>query len=158
MRPGGLAAASATTRSSNETGGCPSPACAATAPTDRSANWTASGLHRAAAVANATAACGSAAARGMPERGKPIFQRPRPSGPGQGQGQGPSQGQNTYGAIGRRCVPANAVVRIPRARDAPGMRPPFGAGGGVGVAPPPPPTGVPWDVRRVRVSVMFRVA
>ncbi len=44
----------------------------------------------------------------------------------------------------RPCGPANAVARIRRAPDAPGMRPPgFGAGAGAGVGAPPPPTGRP---------------
>ncbi len=79
---------------------------------------------------------------GMPERGKPIFQRPRPSMPGQGQGQGPSQGQNAFGANRPPLRPGERRGPHPTRSGPPGSRPPFGAGGGVGVAPPPP-TGRP---------------
>ncbi len=79
---------------------------------------------------------------GMPERGKPIFQRPRPSGPGQGQGQGPSQGQNAFGANRPPLRPGERRGPHPTRSGPPGSRPPFGPGGGVGVAPPPP-TGRP---------------
>jgi translation initiation factor IF-2 len=75
------------------------------------------------------AASGSAAPRGaMPERGKPIFQRPRPGAPGQG------------GAPGTRppMRPGERRGPHPTRAGAPGMRPPFGAGAG---AAPPPPTG-----------------
>src|ERR1019366_8343636 len=62
---------------------------------------------------------------GMPERGKPIFQRPRPGVPPQGQ---------TRPAVrpGERRGPH------PTRSGAPGTRPGFGAGAGVA---PPPPTG-----------------
>ena len=79
---------------------------------------------------------------GMPERGKPIFQRPRSSMPGQGQGQGPGQGQNAFGANRPPLRPGERRGPHPTRSGAPGSRPPFGAGGGVGVAPPPP-TGRP---------------
>src|SRR5271165_2954227 len=81
--------------------------------------------------------------RGMPERGKPIFQRPRPGGPGQGQGQGPSQGQNAFGANRPPLRPGERRGPHPTRSGPPGSRSPFGAGGGVGVAPPPPPAGRP---------------
>jgi len=64
----------------------------------------------------------------MPERGKPIFQRPRPGAPGQG------------APMGRPPMrPGERRGPHPTRTGAPGMRPPFGAG--PGVAPPPPPTG-----------------
>jgi translation initiation factor IF-2 len=75
---------------------------------------------------------------GMPERGKPIFQRPRPNMPGQGQGQGPAQGQNAFGANRPPLRPGERRGPHPTRSGPPGSRPPFGAGGGVGVAPPPP--------------------
>ncbi len=67
----------------------------------------------------------------MPERGKPIFQRPqRPGGP-------PMAG----GAPGTRppMRPGERRGPHPTRSGAPGMRPPFGAGAGTGA--PPPPTG-----------------
>jgi translation initiation factor IF-2 len=66
----------------------------------------------------------------MPERGKPIFQRPqRPGGP------------PTSGAPGTRppVRPGERRGPHPTRSGAPGMRPGFGAGAGVGA--PPPPTG-----------------
>src|SRR5208283_3170852 len=78
---------------------------------------------------------------GMPERGKPIFQRSRPAVPGQGQG--PSQGQNAFGANRPPLRPGERRGPHPTRSGPPGSRPPFGAGGGVGVAPPPPPAGRP---------------
>ena len=60
---------------------------------------------------------------GMPERGKPIFQRPRPGVPPQGQTRPPVR-------PGERRGPH------PTRSGAPGARPGFGAG--VGAAPPPP--------------------
>jgi translation initiation factor IF-2 len=82
---------------------------------------------------------------GMPERGKPIFQRPRPGmpGQGQGQGQGPSQGQNAFGANRPPLRPGERRGPHPTRSGPPGSRPPFGAGGGVGTGAPPPPTGRP---------------
>jgi len=65
----------------------------------------------------------------MPERGKPIFQRPRPGAPMQG---GAPTGRPPM-RPGERRGPH------PTRAGAPGMRPPFGAGAGVGA--PPPPTG-----------------
>src|ERR1022692_3383214 len=62
---------------------------------------------------------------GMPERGKPIFQRPRPGAPPQGQTRPPVR-------PGERRGPH------PTRSGAPGTRPGFGAGAGVA---PPPPTG-----------------
>jgi translation initiation factor IF-2 len=62
---------------------------------------------------------------GMPERGKPIFQRPRPGVPPQGQTRPPVR-------PGERRGPH------PTRSGAPGTRPGFGAGAGVA---PPPPTG-----------------
>jgi translation initiation factor IF-2 len=62
---------------------------------------------------------------GMPERGKPIFQRPRPGVPPQGQTRPPVR-------PGERRGPH------PTRSGAPGARPGFGAGAGVGA---PPPTG-----------------
>jgi translation initiation factor IF-2 len=62
---------------------------------------------------------------GMPERGKPIFQRPRPGVPPQGQTRTPVR-------PGERRGPH------PTRSGAPGARPGFGAGAGVA---PPPPTG-----------------
>src|ERR1035437_2555068 len=62
---------------------------------------------------------------GMPERGKPIFQRPRPGVPPQGQTRPPVR-------PGERRGPH------PTRSGAPGARPGFGAGAGVA---PPPPTG-----------------
>ncbi len=67
----------------------------------------------------------------MPERGKPIFQRPqRPGGP------------PTSGAPGTRppMRPGERRGPHPTRSGAPGMRPGFGAGG-PGVGAPPPPTG-----------------
>src|ERR1019366_3816112 len=80
---------------------------------------------------------------GMPERGKPIFQRPRPGMPSQGQGQGPSQGQNAFGANRPPLRPGERRGPHPTRSGPPGSRPPFGAGGGVGTGAPPPPTGRP---------------
>jgi len=82
---------------------------------------------------------------GMPERGKPIFQRPRPGfpGQGQGQGQGPSQGQNAFGANRPPLRPGERRGPHPTRSGPPGSRPPFGAGGGVTTGAPPPPTGRP---------------
>ncbi|HZL66006.1 MAG TPA: translation initiation factor IF-2 [Candidatus Limnocylindrales bacterium] len=62
---------------------------------------------------------------GMPERGKPIFQRPRPGAPPQGQTRPPVR-------PGERRGPH------PTRSGAPGTRPGFGAGAGVA---PSPPTG-----------------
>ena len=77
---------------------------------------------------------------GLPERGKPIFQRPRPSYPGQGAGPGGPGGPGT----GRPPMrPGERRGPHPTRSGAPGMRPPFGAGGGPGVGAPPPPTGRP---------------
>ncbi len=74
------------------------------------------------------ASSGAGAPRGaMPERGKPIFQRPRPGAPGQA------------APTGRPPVrPGERRGPHPTRTGAPGMRPPFGAGPG---GPPPPPTG-----------------
>jgi translation initiation factor IF-2 len=80
---------------------------------------------------------------GMPERGKPIFQRPRPGMPSQGQGQGPSQGQNAFGANRPPLRPGERRGPHPTRSGPPGSRPPFGAGGGVSTGAPPPPTGRP---------------
>src|SRR5271169_2365517 len=77
---------------------------------------------------------------GMPERGKPIFQRPRPGVAPQGQGQGP--GQFTPGQNRPPIRPGERRGPHPTRSGAPGARPPFGAGAGVGAAPPPP-TGRP---------------
>ncbi len=74
----------------------------------------------------------------MPERGKPIFQRPRPPVPGQFQG----QGQGPAGAMRPPARPGERRGPHPTRSGAPGMRPPFGAGAGAGAAPPPP-TGRP---------------
>ncbi len=63
---------------------------------------------------------------GMPERGKPIFQRPRPGAPSGPPGTRPPM------RPGERRGPH------PTRSGAPGMRPGFGAGAG---AAPPPPTG-----------------
>ncbi|HZD33034.1 MAG TPA: translation initiation factor IF-2 [Candidatus Angelobacter sp.] len=74
----------------------------------------------------------------LPERGKPIFQRPRPPFPGQGQSAGPG-GPGT----GRPPLrPGERRGPHPTRSGAPGARPGFGAGAGVGTAPPPP-TGRP---------------
>ena len=73
---------------------------------------------------------------GLPERGKPIFQRPRPPLPGQAPGQGAAGTGRPPMRPGERRGPH------PTRSGAPGMRPPFGAGAGAGVAPPPP-TGRP---------------
>ncbi len=75
---------------------------------------------------------------GLPERGKPIFQRPRPPFPGQGQG--PAQGPP--GTSRPPMRPGERRGPHPTRSGAPGMRPPFGAGAGAGAAPPPP-TGRP---------------
>ena len=80
---------------------------------------------------------------GMPERGKPIFQRPRPGMPSQGQGQGPSQGQNAFGANRPPLRPGERRGPHPTRSGPLGSRPPFGAGGGVSTGAPPPPTGRP---------------
>ena len=71
------------------------------------------------------ASAGAPARAGMPERGKPIFQRPRPGVPPQGQTRTPIRPGERRGPHPTRSGP-------------PGMRPPFGAGPG---AAPPPPTG-----------------
>ncbi len=77
-------------------------------------------------VANAGA--GAPPRGAMPERGKPIFQRPRPGAPGQG------------APTGRPPMrPGERRGPHPTRTGAPGMRPPFGGGPGVGA--PPPPTG-----------------
>jgi len=74
------------------------------------------------------ASAGAPARGGMPERGKPIFQRPRPGAPMQG------------APTGRPPMrPGERRGPHPTRAGAPGMRPPFG--GGPGMAPPPPPTG-----------------
>ncbi len=74
------------------------------------------------------ASTGVPARGGMPERGKPIFQRPRPGAPMQG------------APTGRPPMrPGERRGPHPTRAGAPGMRPPFG--GGPGMAPPPPPTG-----------------
>ena len=77
----------------------------------------------------------------MPERGKPIFQRPRPSVPGQAPGQGATGTGRPPLRPGERRGPH------PTRTGPPGMRPPFGAGAGASLAPPPPtgqrPTGRP---------------
>src|SRR5271166_3611341 len=73
---------------------------------------------------------------GLPERGKPIFQRPRPPFPGQGAGQGAPGTSRPPMRPGERRGPH------PTRSGAPGMRPPFGAGAGAAAAPPPP-TGRP---------------
>ena len=70
---------------------------------------------------------------GMPERGKPIFQRPRP--------QFPAQSQGGAGAppTGRPPIrPGERRGPHPTRSGAPGTRP-FGVG--PGLPPPPPPTG-----------------
>jgi len=66
----------------------------------------------------------------MPERGKPIFQRPRPNFPGQASGQG-------AGAARPPLRPGERRGPHPTRSGPPGMRPPFGAGAGAGMAPPP---------------------
>jgi translation initiation factor IF-2 len=77
---------------------------------------------------------------GLPERGKPIFQRPRPPYPGQGAGPSGPGGPST----GRPPMrPGERRGPHPTRSGAPGMRPPFGAGAGAGVGAPPPPTGRP---------------
>ncbi len=73
---------------------------------------------------------------GLPERGKPIFQRPRPPFPGQGAAQGAPGTSRPPMRPGERRGPH------PTRSGAPGARPPFGAGAGAGAAPPPP-TGRP---------------
>ncbi len=78
---------------------------------------------------NASAGTGAPPRGGMPERGKPIFQRPRPGAPMQG---GAPTGRPPM-RPGERRGPH------PTRAGAPGMRPPFGGGPGVGA--PPPPTG-----------------
>ncbi len=70
-------------------------------------------------------AAGGAPRGAMPERGKPIFQRPRPGAPPQGATRTPVR-------PGERRGPH------PTRSGAPGARPGFGAGAG---AAPPPPTG-----------------
>ncbi len=85
----------------------------------------------------------------MPERGKPIFQRPqRPGGP-------PATG----GAPGTRppMRPGERRGPHPTRSGAPGMRPGFGAGAPGWALRRLRPDSVPWDVRRVRDSVTFRV-
>ncbi|HVP55247.1 MAG TPA: translation initiation factor IF-2 [Candidatus Eisenbacteria bacterium] len=80
---------------------------------------------------------GSAAApprTGLPERGKPIFQRQRPAMPGQAQGQGAAGAGRPPLRPGERRGPH------PTRSGTPGMRPGLGAGAG---AAPPPPTGRP---------------
>ena len=77
---------------------------------------------------------------GMPERGKPIFQRPRPGMAAQGQGQ--PTGQFAPGQARPPIRPGERRGPHPTRSGAPGSRPPFGAGAGVGAAPPPP-TGRP---------------
>src|SRR5208337_843344 len=72
----------------------------------------------------------------MPERGKPIFQRPRPGAPNQ------APGQSAGGATRPPMRPGERRGPHPTRSGAPGMRPPFGAGAGAGAAPPPP-TGRP---------------
>ena len=72
---------------------------------------------------------------GMPERGKPIFQRPRPQFPGQAPG-----GQGAAAGTGRPPLrPGERRGPHPTRSGPPGARPGFGAG--PGIAPPPPPTG-----------------
>jgi translation initiation factor IF-2 len=74
---------------------------------------------------------------GLPERGKPIFQRPRPPFPGQGAAPGAPGTSRPPMRPGERRGPH------PTRSGAPGMRPPgFGPGAGAGAAPPPP-TGRP---------------
>ena len=68
----------------------------------------------------------------MPERGKPIFQRPRPSIPGQAPGQGAPGAGRAPMRPGERRGPH------PTRSGPPGARPLFGAGAGGGIAPPPP--------------------
>ena len=68
----------------------------------------------------------------MPERGKPIFQRPRPSIAGQAPGQGAAGAPRSPLRPGERRGPH------PTRSGSPGMRPPFGAGSGAGLASPPP--------------------
>ncbi|MFZ0704044.1 MAG: translation initiation factor IF-2 [Candidatus Korobacteraceae bacterium] len=71
------------------------------------------------------ASTGAPARGGMPERGKPIFQRPRPGAPMQG------------APTGRPPIrPGERRGPHPTRAGAPGTRPPFG--GGPGMAPPPP--------------------
>jgi len=77
---------------------------------------------------------------GLPERGKPIFQRPRPPYPGQGSSPSGPGGPST----GRPPMrPGERRGPHPTRSGAPGARPPFGAGAGPGVGAPPPPTGRP---------------
>jgi len=72
-----------------------------------------------------SASAGAPARGAMPERGKPIFQRPRPGAPTQG------------APTGRPPLrPGERRGPHPTRAGAPGMRPPFG--GGAGLAPPPP--------------------
>ncbi len=77
----------------------------------------------------ASAGTGAPPRGAMPERGKPIFQRPRPGAPMQA---GAPTGRPPM-RPGERRGPH------PTRAGAPGMRPPFGGGPGVGA--PPPPTG-----------------
>ena len=78
----------------------------------------------------ASAGAGAPPRGAMPERGKPIFQRPRPGAPMQGAG----------APTGRPPMrPGERRGPHPTRAGAPGMRPPFGGGPGVGA--PPPPTG-----------------
>ncbi len=129
----------------------PQPTATAATAIDRAADWTSSGLPGAAAVvrrsrhrrlarrnAGAWQADLPAAASAMPGRPGPRPVRAR--------------------TVVRRCVPASVVVRIPRAPDLRASRPPFGAGAGAWALLRRRPGSVPWDVRRVRDSAMFRVA
>jgi translation initiation factor IF-2 len=84
------------------------------------------------------AASTAAPRTGLPERGKPIFQRPRPPFPGQGQSAGPGG----PGAGRPPLRPGERRGPHPTRSGPPGARPGFGAGAGVGAAPPPP-TGRP---------------
>ena len=78
---------------------------------------------------------------GMPERGKPIFQRPRPGVQGPSPGQSPGPGQFTPGQNRPPVRPGERRGPHPTRSGAPGTRPTFGAGGGGVGAAPPPPTG-----------------
>src|SRR5262249_14458340 len=84
---------------------------------------------------------------GLPERGKPIFQRPRPPYPGQGSG---PAGPGVPGTGRPPMRPGERRGPHPTRSGAPGMRPPgFGAGAGPGIGAPPRPTGRPMG-RRAR--------
>ncbi len=112
------------------------------APLNRSTDWTAPGVSSSTNRPGASR-CNLPPRGGMPERGKPIFQRPRPGVPPQGQTRTPVR-------PGERRGPH------PTRSGAPGARPGFGAGAGTA---PPPPTGQRPAGRPARPgSAMFREA